>query len=55
MTNEIDALERGSLEPTAEPACQPGGRKAVSEPWQVEQVNAAMLRQGREYRLPPAP
>jgi hypothetical protein len=55
MTDEIDALERGGLEPTAEPACQPGGRKVASEPWQVEQVNAAMLRQRLEYRPPPAP
>jgi hypothetical protein len=55
MTDEIDALERRGLEPTAEPACQPGGRKVASEPWQVEQVNAAMLRQRLEYRPPPAP
>jgi hypothetical protein len=55
MTDEIDALERGGLEPTAEPARQPGGRKVASEPWQVEQVNAAMLRQRLEYRPPPAP
>jgi hypothetical protein len=55
MTHESDALKRSGLEPTAEPACQPGGRKAPSDPWQVEQVNAAMLRQRLEYRPPPAP
>jgi hypothetical protein len=55
MTDEIDALERGRLEPVAKPACQRGGGKARSEPWQVEQVNAATLRQRLEYRPPPAP
>jgi hypothetical protein len=55
MTDEIDALERGRLEPVAKPGCQRGGGKPRSEPWQVEQVNAATLRQRLEYRPPPAP
>ena len=55
MTDEIDALERGRLEPAAEPACQLGGRELPSEPWQVEQVDAATLGQRLEYRRPPAP
>jgi hypothetical protein len=55
MTDEIDALERGGVEPTAEPACQLGGWKPPSEPRQGEEVNAAMLCQRLEDRLPPAP
>jgi hypothetical protein len=35
MTDEIYALERGRVEPTAEPACQLGGWKPPSEPRQV--------------------
>lgn len=55
MTDEIDALERGRVEPTAKPARQPGGWKPPSEPRQVEQVDAPMLRQRLEDRPPPAP
>ena len=55
MTDEIDALERGRVEPTAKPARQPGGGKPPSEPRQVEQVDAPMLRQWLQDRSPPAP
>jgi hypothetical protein len=36
MTDEIDALERGRVEPTAKPACQLGSWQPPSEPRQVE-------------------
>ena len=55
MSDEIDALECGRVEPAAEPACQLAGGKSCSEPRQIEHVNAVMLRQRLEYRLPPAP
>jgi hypothetical protein len=55
MTDEIDALERDRVEPTAKPACQLCGGKPPSEPWQVEQVNAAMLCQRLDDQPPPAP
>ncbi len=55
VADEIDALELGRLEPTAEPIRQLGGRKSPTQPGQVEQVNTAPLGQRLEYRLPPAP
>jgi hypothetical protein len=55
MPNEIDPLEFGGVEPTAEPARQVVGGKPCSEPRQVEQVNTTALGQRLEDRLPPAP
>src|SRR5438067_10728500 len=55
MSDQIDALERGDVEPAAEPACQLLRGYPYSEPRQVDQVHTVTLRQGLEYRLPPAP
>jgi hypothetical protein len=55
MTDEIDALKRGRVEPAPEPARQLGGRQLRPEPWQVEYVNSATLGQRLEDRRPPAP
>ena len=55
MPDEIDPLEFGSVEPTPEPARELVGGKPCSEPRQIEHVNAVMLRQRLEHRLPPAP
>lgn len=55
VTDEIDALERAGVKPTAEPAGQSGSRKPRSEPRQVEDMNAASLCKRFEERLPPAP
>ena len=44
MPYEIDPLEFGSVEPTAEPTRQLVGGKPCSEPRQVEQMNAVTLR-----------
>jgi hypothetical protein len=55
VADEIQGLELGRLQPTAEPTRQLGGRKSPSQPGQVEQVNTSPLRQRLEYRLPPAP
>lgn len=55
MPDEIDALERGGLEPTTEPAGQAGGWKPASHPWQVKYVHSATFRQRLDHRPPPAP
>ena len=55
MTDEIDTLEPGRVEPTPEPPCQLGGGQAPAEPGQVGDVHAVTLRQRFEHRPPPAP
>ena len=55
MTDEVDTLEACCIEPSAEPACELGGRKSRPEPRQVEHVNAATAPEPLEDRFPPAP
>ena len=55
MSDQIDALECGRVEPASEPACQLVCRKPDSEPRQIEQVNAVTLCERLEHGLPPAP
>jgi hypothetical protein len=55
MSDQIDVLECGRVEPASEPPCQLVRRKPDSEPRQIEQVNAVTLRERLEHRLPPAP
>ena len=55
MTDEIDALECGRIEPKGQASLPALWREAAVRAVKVEQVNAATLRHRFEDRTPPAP
>jgi hypothetical protein len=55
MPDQVGALDCRRVEPAAKPACQLIGRKPHSKLRQIEHVNAAMLRERLDDRLPPTP